>query len=290
MLVNSALRGRAPWRSRLDALGYQIAPGPAFPPPASLDGGLVEHVVVPAPAPTRSPATHSDLESIVTAAAEHTRVARAAAQAARPPLTWPSGTRLQDRSDPDESAPALHAAERAEAGAPAAPREDARRVGLIVHAALETWNLRDDGALLEGAHHAARRLAAEQAAVGPARAAAEVSAAAEILSGFLRSALCSRLARAEVLGREVPILHRDASGRTWTGACDLLLREGGPIVVVDYKTDVVEKDAAALAETYRAQIDIYLRAVRAAFRDQDVRGEVWFLRTGMAVRMAPAAT
>src|SRR5439155_262925 len=161
LLVNSALTGNAPWRARLDALGYRIAAGPAFPPPATLDGGLVEHVVVAPPAPARVMAADADLESIAVAAAEYSRVVEAAA------------------------------------------------------------------------------------------------AAGEILRGFLRSTLGARLAKAQVLGREVPILHRDASGRTWTGACDLILREGGAIVVVDYKTDVVDGDPAVAAETYRAQLEIY---------------------------------
>jgi ATP-dependent exoDNAse (exonuclease V) beta subunit len=55
------------------------------------------------------------------------------------------------------------------------------------------------------------------------------------------------------------------------------------LIVADYKTDVVGNDPAAAAAIYRAQIDIYRRAVQAAFAGQEVRGEVWFLRTGAAI-------
>jgi ATP-dependent helicase/nuclease subunit A len=294
VLVNSALKGKAPWRARLEALGYRIAAGPGFPPPGTLDGGLVEHVVVAPPAPPRVVAGDSDLESIAVAAAEFGRVVEAAAQAARPPLTSPSGTRSQDQSETDEAtSPSaaggpLSRGGPATGGGPAAAREDARRVGLIVHAALETWDRRDAGTLLDAAHHAARRLASDEPAGAPgSEVAGSAAAAGEILRGFLRSTLGARLAKAQVLGREVPILHRDASGRTWTGACDLILLEGGSIVVVDYKTDVVDGDPAVAAETYRAQLEVYRRATQAAFDTGAIAAEIWFLRSGTAVRLEP---
>ena len=294
ILVNSSLERKAPWRDRLEALGYRIAPGPAFPPPGVLDGGDVEHRVVGRITPARAEAGAPPLERIAGAAARHRLVVTAAAEKAGPPISWPSGTRAEDRSEPDElGAAAGGAVEPESAGADAAPdRAAARLAGLAVHAALETWDRRDDEALLAAARAAVRCLAARTPDPEPAHgdgvaADAAEAAVGDILRRFLRSPLRSRLARADVLGREVPILHRDASGRTWTGACDLLLREAGSIVVVDYKTDAVGEDAAAAAEAYRGQLDVYREAVRAAFDDEEVRGEVWFLRTGVAVPILP---
>jgi ATP-dependent helicase/nuclease subunit A len=289
VLVNSSLKGSAPWRERLAALGYRIAPGPAFPPPAILDDGLVEHRVVGRSAAPRFETVAPPLESIARAAAEHRRIVSVAAGRVAQPISWPSGTRVEDRSETDDHLalwpPELHAAR---AGA-SPDRGAARLAGLAVHAALVTWDFHDEGALLVAARRAVRRLAADQPGpVAPTTVAAE-AACGEILRGFLLSPLRARLANVTILGREVPILHRDSSGRTWTGACDLLFRDADAVVVADYKTDLVANEAAAAAGIYRAQIDVYRRAVRAAFRNQEVRGEIWFLRIGVAVPMPTGA-
>jgi ATP-dependent helicase/nuclease subunit A len=295
ILVNSSLERKAPWRDRLAALGYRIAPGPAFPPTGVLDEGQVEHRVVGRTIPPRAAAGAPPLERIAAAAVRHRLVVTAAAEKVGPPISWPSGTRAEDRSEPDETGATPTGAARAgAAGTGAAPDGAAARLaGLAVHAALETWDRRDDDALLESARAAVRRLAADtpdpETAHGEgAGAAAAEAAVADILRPFLRSPLRARLAQIEILGRELPILHRDASGRTWTGACDLLFRDGDRLVVADYKTDTVDgASASAAAATYRAQIDIYREAVRAAFAGREVRGEVWFLRAGVAVPLPP---
>jgi ATP-dependent exoDNAse (exonuclease V) beta subunit len=169
------------------------------------------------------------------------------------------------------------------------PGEEARRVGLIAHAALEARNLGDDDALLQAARTAGRILDSERPSGGATVQGDDAcAAAAEILRGFLQSGLRARLAPAGVLGREVPILHRDAAGTTWTGACDLILRERGVVVVVDYKTDRLPSGveaATAAAEAYRAQLEVYRGAVQAAMPGETVTSEVWFLRTGVAVRL-----
>src|SRR5262249_8009660 len=150
--------------------------------------------------------------------AEHRRVVAAAAGAIRSPVAWPSGTRTEDRAEPDEAAPAPdrelarlpEPRDRAGTG-----RAAARLAGPAVHAALGGGAGRADATLVAAAGGAVRRAAAAR----PETAEAAAAAAGTILGGFLRSPLRDRLARGEVLGREVPILHRDRSGRTWTGAC-----------------------------------------------------------------------
>src|SRR5207247_117540 len=70
-----------------------------------------------------------------------------------------------------------------------------------------------------------------------------------IIEECLRSPLPARLKSADILGREVPILFRDEAGVTWSGACDLVYRDGrGVLVVADYKTERPGPDPAAAGE------------------------------------------
>jgi ATP-dependent exoDNAse (exonuclease V) beta subunit len=105
---------------------------------------------------------------------------------------------------------------------------------------------------------------------------------ATILTAFARSPLAARLTSVEVLGREVPILLQDGP-TAWRGTLDLLYREGGEVVVADYKTDK-EEDEALLRERYGGQLDVYARAVAQALRLPRLpRRELWLLRAGRVV-------
>ena len=163
-----------------------------------------------------------------------------------------------------------------------------------MHTALEAWlcmEVRGDHpVLLDLGRREASRLIEEDSPPGVRRALSRAVAAEteRILLGFLDSPLPSRLAAAEILGTEVPILFRDRNGQTWTGACDLLFREGGSVVVADFKTDQVDRGATVIAERYRAQIGVYLEAVGRALGEAGLRGEVLFVRTGEAVVLLPA--
>jgi ATP-dependent helicase/nuclease subunit A len=165
----------------------------------------------------------------------------------------------------------------------------ARLAGTAVHAALERWEFKGGDslkALLET--EAARAVESGGAAASEELRRRVLAEAGEIVEGFLRSALPSRLASVEVLGREVPILYRESSEgspeTTWLGACDLLYRDtDGTIVVADYKTDRVKEEAAEEAAKYRDQMSLYLRAVQAAMPNKRTRAEILFVRTGESV-------
>jgi ATP-dependent helicase/nuclease subunit A len=124
-------------------------------------------------------------------------------------------------------------------------------------------------------------LAARELGQDPARVAREVQA---VLEGFLDSALPARLAGAEILGREVPILFPDPDGTIVHGYADLIYRREGRVYVADYKTDLDTGDARAAS--YRAQIAEYARAVEAALRlSEPPICEVLFVRGGRRVAL-----
>jgi ATP-dependent exoDNAse (exonuclease V) beta subunit len=86
--------------------------------------------------------------------------------------------------------------------------------------------------------------------------------------------------------------HKEAPYSVWIGEVlhegriDLLFREGGRMVVVDYKTDhVSEKEIPGRLDEYRGQGDEYRRAVRRATGAEDI--EVWlvFARPGVALEL-----
>ena len=310
ILVNSHRSGNAAWRSRLAALGYAIEDG-AWPAEGFLQDGLVEHKVIRPERVARLAGAEPPVEALLAAAAAAGSVARQAAASALPPLHWPSGTHPKDRDAADlvEGARPLPDAASGAGGGPGAvrgagagPGPVARLAGMAVHAALSAWlsqreaagensggPLPDPGRLpFLGRREA--RLAVDEALPPGRRGAllhAVTSEVEEILEAFLGSPLPSRLAAAEILGTEVPILFRDGGGRTWTGACDLLFREGGSVVVADFKTDKVISDATTTAERYREQIGIYVEAVRRAMPGARLRGEALFVRSGDAVVLLP---
>ncbi|MEK7799924.1 MAG: PD-(D/E)XK nuclease family protein, partial [Acidobacteriota bacterium] len=85
---------------------------------------------------------------------------------------------------------------------------------------------------------------------------------------------------------EVPLLFRDGQGVTWSGVCDLVYRdEDSGIVVADYKTERLEEEPRSAAERYRAQMLVYVEALRRALPAETVRGEIIFVRPGISVAL-----
>jgi ATP-dependent helicase/nuclease subunit A len=106
--------------------------------------------------------------------------------------------------------------------------------------------------------------------------------AESVLRLFEQSPLHERLAKLDVLGREVPMLLGD-DGLLWHGTIDLLYRDNdGTIVVADYKTDASDEGAVA---RHGGQLDVYARAVRRALPQARVRAELWMLRTGRVLEV-----
>ena len=297
ILVNSRRDRKAPWRDRLAVFGCAPGPDRAWPAEGLVLDGEVEHRIVRPPGETAAVAGAFDPEEHLAAAREHAAAARDLDSTCRSPVLSPSAGENEGPEAPfDDGGAAEPAPEKAANGerfrrrAAVDPREVARLAGSAVHAALAACDdPRHGAALLASATSAARHLAARGASQPPAEAARVEQEIRRILDGFSRSRLPARLAASSILARETPILHRDATGQVWSGTCDLLLRDAEGLVVADYKTDdVAEDDVEAAARAYAAQMRVYADAIRAAFPGEAVRAEVFFVRTGRAVRLGSA--
>ena len=105
-----------------------------------------------------------------------------------------------------------------------------------------------------------------------------------VLRAFLASALPARLASAEILGRELPILFRDEAGVTVHGYADLVYRLDGRVHVADYKTD--REPPEEVAARYRDQLADYATAVaRALALDEPPVAEILLLRRGERIEL-----
>ncbi|MEK7746066.1 MAG: PD-(D/E)XK nuclease family protein, partial [Elusimicrobiota bacterium] len=156
----------------------------------------------------------------------------------------------------------------------------ARLVGKLCHEVLERWDF-STRASLEGeglAELIERR--AKSLAAGDGEALKIARECRSVLERFLRGKTADRLARAEILGREVPFVHAEG-GRVVRGTMDLLYRLDGAVVVADYKTEgAARKGARSLERGYAAQGAYYVSAAQAALGVTGVRFEVISLRGG----------
>ncbi|MDX6769685.1 MAG: UvrD-helicase domain-containing protein [Elusimicrobiota bacterium] len=155
------------------------------------------------------------------------------------------------------------------------PASGGAELGRLCHRVLQDWDFAAGGDLDAALARARRGL--ERRAPGPAWAAAS-GEAKRVLSAFLASGAARDLAKAEILARELPLAHaRD--GAVARGAADLVLREKGRLVVVDFKSEAVKDAAAAAAARARhaAQGRAYCAALKAAW-GQEAEFRVLFLR------------
>jgi ATP-dependent helicase/nuclease subunit A len=104
---------------------------------------------------------------------------------------------------------------------------------------------------------------------------------------FFASPIYADLARATIIGREVPLLMR-WEGAMMEGAIDLIYDDGGRLFVADFKTDSIDAAGApAAAERYRVQAEVYTRAVREGLGRDVTAFRCLFVRPGLAVDLAP---
>jgi ATP-dependent helicase/nuclease subunit A len=270
--------GRMPWLEALAPWGYEK--GKPLEEGALLAGGGVRHVRVH---PER--ASHEEqlveLEGAPEAVSAYARAWDALRNEAKPPFLRPSGVREDDDAIGALTRDAAGAAwwRRRAAERASRSRATARVVGSVVHRALELWDGEPNDLVTTGARLARYSAAREQLDADEVRA--EVAA---LLEGFVASPLAKRLGSVDVVGREVPMLHRRKDGATWGGSIDLIYRdEDGDFVVADYKTDD-DPDEAEMRERYRDQLQVYAAAVREAQGLERLpRAELWLLRTGAIV-------
>ena len=169
-----------------------------------------------------------------------------------------------------------------------ATREIALSVGSAFHRMMETWRLTDDpdSELARQREIQLQWLASMLAApqVEPALGRFE-----ELLDRFQRSQFLERFTsmKEDSLAREVPILVPPADTETGpvgfvTGFIDLLCRDPSTEswIIVDYKTDRVEKEAeiSDRAQTYSLQEAVYAKAIQESLGlDSLPATQLWFI-------------
>ncbi|HEX6989303.1 MAG TPA: 3'-5' exonuclease, partial [Bacillota bacterium] len=185
--------------------------------------------------------------------------------------------------------------------APAPVGTGARRRGTVTHLVLQhldlsrPLNARDIRAQVDDLV-SRQVLAPDQAASVPV----------ERLALFFASPLGRRMRAASGLRREVPFLLRLPAAEVhrgpaplldgeWVlvqGVVDAVWREGEGLVIVDFKTDRVTGDPAALAAErgYDRQLRLYARAIAAAHRRPVTEACAVFLATGAVVPVDLRAT
>jgi len=158
-----------------------------------------------------------------------------------------------------------------------------RLVGVVTHRLLEQWDFsRDLSALSDQVGTLLRSV------LGPdEQAHAEIveDEVKKLLAVFGRSEAYARLQSSQILGREVPFIMPWGERQVMEGVMDLLYRVEGELWIADYKTDRVSADqAAARAERYRTQSEVYRAAVKQALRTEP-RFHCLFLRCGVAIEV-----
>jgi ATP-dependent helicase/nuclease subunit A len=136
-----------------------------------------------------------------------------------------------------------------------------RAAGILLHRVLELWDGRADSEPL------LRRLAVE--------AAADTETQARVrrrLSTIARSAMLQRIARAETVGREVPI-HFVENGTLVERRIDRILREEGRDLVLDYKSGTPDPTRA---DRDRDQVQRYCRAL-TVITGRPCSGVLWYV-------------
>ncbi len=163
-----------------------------------------------------------------------------------------------------------------------------RAIGQVCHAVLAGW---DFGA----AHGPDLSAAVERALQGleglvfsTAKAAKIAKEAYEVLATFLESPYAKRLAKAEILGREVPFFMREEDGRLVSGAIDVVYRLEGALIVADWKTDdIAPSELKEAAARHANQARYYREAIERAGWGKVSRFDLVYLRLGEAVETLP---
>lgn len=170
--------------------------------------------------------------------------------------------------------------------------EAARLAGTAIHQLFERWDgsaeslskvqaqLRESlGSLVGGSHR--------EASLARFDALAESLQTSELGRHF--AGLQERIVARE-LSVVLPGEHAEGAGgptEAWTGAIDLVHREGSAWVIVDYKSDALDPDdLAERAEVYRPQLERYGRALESALGlEAPPKLELWFLHLDQRVEL-----
>jgi ATP-dependent helicase/nuclease subunit A len=238
-----------------------------FPRPVEIEPGNV-----PAGAPDNLPAKER-LERDSKRLAELTDTAR---RHMRRRLFAPASERERDSEDPPEP------------GELGGSRTAAQAVGHAIHAALESWDL-EAHPEAELARQRPLVLRSIRHAVSATDREAALDRAERLLERLGHGNLMATLRSLgdRIVGREVPVAlaaegDADEPLSGYTGIADLVVRSASDeqLVVIDYKTDSVDTEAAIAerASQYAPQLAVYSRALESALHlDYRPRHEIWFV-------------
>jgi len=268
ILVNSNPASKVLWMKGLAQVGY-VLKDKMYPEEGWLgDTGIWHRVCHETTVAQATPKPES--APVVDAYHAFEKAAASASKPARPRFRNPSLDHVLAATDKDESElPGLQSL---------AP-DLARAVGVSVHRILEQWAFGSSHDWREAVGPVVERTARE---LGISRLDDLERETTRVLSAFDASPLRSYLEGVDILGREVPILMRDAEGATVIGYADLIYRVEGRVHVADFKTDVDTSPAHAAA--YRAQLTDYAEAVQTALGlPASPITEILFLRAGTRI-------
>ncbi|PYQ25387.1 MAG: hypothetical protein DMF56_27725 [Acidobacteria bacterium] len=149
-----------------------------------------------------------------------------------------------------------------------------RIAGILLHRVLEHWDGRADVEPL------LQQLASEVAANADA-----VLRVRKRLATIAPSETLQRIARAETIGREVPVRFIE-EGALVERRIDRLIRENGSEVVIDYKSGIAEESRV---EKDRAQVERYCRAI-SDITGRECSGLLWYvdLESDVAISLSRA--
>jgi ATP-dependent exoDNAse (exonuclease V) beta subunit len=162
-------------------------------------------------------------------------------------------------------------------------RTPAMLIGELAHRFLEHWDFGGDKNLFRN------QLGAFLSASLPAGYSQQANIIGEELEAtlerFVNSDIYAELSKAQILGREVPLL-MPWKDQIMEGVIDLIYERKGLLYLADYKTDRIEaKDLRLRTAQYRQQAEIYSEAARRSLRREVAAFKLIFLRLGETVEV-----
>ncbi|MBM4347291.1 MAG: hypothetical protein FJ107_04085, partial [Deltaproteobacteria bacterium] len=104
-----------------------------------------------------------------------------------------------------------------------------------------------------------------------------IKRAGEIVKKALASPLLQRVIQSGNYQKEVPFTYKN-NGTLFEGVMDVVFREGDGLVVLDFKTDLVEKDGlSSKIEHYKPQVKVYSDAIKNIFNQPPKEVVLFFL-------------
>ncbi len=169
------------------------------------------------------------------------------------------------------------------------PSDRSAVIGTLAHRVLQGWDFSADPAGMPDWIDACCRSSLPLQWVSEADGLCEELQ--ELFTRFVESEPYAVLRQSEILGREIPFAVPWENGdeqhpSVMEGVIDVMYRRGQEIWIADYKTHRVEEGSTTqVAHEHRAQMEIYRRAAALALRQESLRAQIIFLRSGRSVEV-----